>query len=92
MENQNLSWRSNKFNYGYSNRVFEPPCKGCSDRNAECHAVCDKYLAFERERFRLHKEVSTKYRQEDEYASYVTSRRFRIFKILKGMGKPSFKV
>lgn len=23
-----------------------PPCKDCRDRNAECHAKCEKYLHF----------------------------------------------
>ena len=83
MENQDLSWRSNKFNYGYSNKVFEPPCNGCADRNAECHAHCEKYLAFERERFRLQDKVSEKYRQEDGGAAHAFSRRLRIYKIRK---------
>ena len=83
---------SKKFSYGYSNKVYEPPCKGCADRNAECHAHCEKYLDFERKRFQLHAEMATKFRQEDQYTAYAFSRRLRMYKIMKGMGRSSFKV
>ena len=23
-----------------------PPCKGCTDRNAECHSMCGKYAEY----------------------------------------------
>lgn len=29
------------------------PCKGCTERSAECHAICEKYLKFRKECDRL---------------------------------------
>ena len=27
--------------------LTKSPCYGCTERNAECHAVCEKYLEYE---------------------------------------------
>lgn len=29
---------------------MRPPCHGCTDREMGCHIVCEKYLAFRKER------------------------------------------
>ena len=29
---------------------MKPPCKNCPDRNAECHAICEKWLIYEKAR------------------------------------------
>lgn len=32
-----------------------PPCKGCPDRWAECHAVCEKWAEYEKARTDFYK-------------------------------------
>jgi len=34
------------------------PCKGCADRNATCHAECERYAAYAAERERIRKRRS----------------------------------
>lgn len=29
---------------------MRPPCKGCTEREMGCHIVCERYLAFRKER------------------------------------------
>lgn len=91
MEKQDLSWKNNHFSYGYSNREFNPPCKDCTERAAECHAHCEEYLAFERKRLQHHKELDKKYQRATEFAGYTYSKNLRIFKIRKQMGKTIFR-
>lgn len=37
----------------------KPPCKGCKDRSAECHASCEKFSEYEKAR-REYYEVALK--------------------------------
>lgn len=30
--------------------MVQPPCKDCPDRQVGCHAKCEKYIAFRREK------------------------------------------
>ena len=51
------------------------PCKNCPDRNARCHTVCEKYMAFKeqtKEEYKLKHDMT-------EVDSYETRRSKRLF-------------
>lgn len=91
MEKQDLSWKNNHFSYGYTNKAFNPPCKGCSERTAECHAHCAKYLEFERKKLQYHEELNAQYKRANEFAGYRYGKNIRIFKTRKQLGKTMFR-
>lgn len=41
---------SGLYNYRSPLPKANGPCMGCTDRHAECHGKCEKYLSFRKER------------------------------------------
>lgn len=53
-----------EMHYGYTQRLASQcPCKDCKDRHAECHASCEPYLAYEKERLALNKSMDERWKQ-----------------------------
>lgn len=51
------------FCVGYTQRLSVVcPCKDCKDRNAECHATCEPYLEYEKERMALNKSMEERHK------------------------------
>ena len=41
---------------GWNGDIRNPPCRDCPDRTAECHADCERYLAYRAECDRMRRE------------------------------------
>ena len=50
------------------------PCRDCSDRTAECHCTCEKYLAYQAER----KEIAKKRIEHDVMYAYKKQKYHRL--------------
>lgn len=51
-------------------RVSTPPCKGCENRHAKCHAKCAEYSEWSKQRQEEKEKAYKKYKDEniaDEY-------------------------
>ena len=53
-----------RFHYGYTNGQLSCPCKGCTDRSAECHSKCEPYLEYEKQRFDIRNGAEKKWKTE----------------------------
>jgi len=65
-----------RFHYGYTNRD-KCPCKDCKDRNAECHATCEPYLAYEKQKMETRNKVEERWQREESLWGHETLRRRR---------------
>jgi len=65
-----------RFHYGYANRD-KCPCKDCKDRNAECHATCEPYLDYEKQKMETRNKVEERWQREESLWGHETLRRRR---------------
>ena len=65
-----------RFHYGYTNRD-KCPCKDCKDRNAECHATCEPYLEYEKQKMETRNKVEERWQREESLWGHETLRRRR---------------
>lgn len=56
-------------------KKIDSPCLGCTDREAECHASCAKYLDWEKQRKAEYSKMRKKYDQELDAFSYEIKER-----------------
>lgn len=54
------------------------PCKGCSDRNARCHSVCEKYAQWKTEYSTMKSEYNKKY--DNQIGHYIQDQRHKSLK------------
>lgn len=64
---------------------MEIPCKGCTERNAECHVDCERYKEFQKVVERIRKErVKQKQKESCNFNSvYYTMTKERLKKFTK---------
>ena len=65
-----------RFHYGYTNKDI-CPCKDCKDRNAECHATCEPYLEYEKQKMETRNKVEERWQREESLWGHETLRRRR---------------
>ena len=65
-----------RFHYGYTNKDI-CPCKDCKDRNAECHATCEPYLDYEKQKFETSGRLERKWESEAPLWGHEQSRKRR---------------
>ena len=59
------------------------PCQGCKRRNAECHAHCRKYKAYEKARKEYYSEKKTQTEVSEDLASYYEDKSKRLKRIIR---------